>query len=357
MRLLAECVDLSIVIPVYNSQECLEALAMEIDRVLVDTEWSYEILLVNDCSMDGSWNVIENICRSRSNVIGVDLRRNFGQDNAILTGMRLAHGKYLAVMDDDLQHHPRDLPAMLSKLNEGADIVFADFRSKRQRLWKNLGSWWNGKVAEWVIGKPPHLYLSPYKVLRREVAELICCYHGPDPYVDGLLLQVTSRLAQISVEHHSRYAGRSNYTLAKSMRVWSRLAVSFSVRPLRLVSWFGLGFSALGILLAAVVVAYRIAFPEEFSTVGAGWASLMAAMLVLGGIQMLFLGIIGEYAGRTYLRVNDKPQTAVREVLNGAWTNSAVPNDGLNALPEGVGRSRGYDARRFDASPSHHADS
>lgn len=308
--------DLSIVVPVYRSEECLEALIEAVGEALNPTNRGYEVVLVNDCSPDNSWGIIEAICRSNPRVVGVDLRRNFGQDNAIITGLRLSRGKYAAIMDDDLQHHPRDLPALLDKIQEGADVVYADFGVKQQKLWKNFGSWFNGKVAEWVINKPKEVYLSPYKIIRREVVEQICNYDGPDPYIDGLLFQITSRVSQIPVEHHPRYAGSSTYTFWKSLRVWARLAFSFSARPMRLVSWFGFAFATLGLLLAVLVVLYRILLPEDFSSNAVGWASLMVALLVLSGIQMLFFGILGEYTGRTFVRVNNKPQAAIREVIN-----------------------------------------
>jgi glycosyltransferase involved in cell wall biosynthesis len=308
--------DLSIVVPVYRSQDCLEALIEAIAAALNPTDRDYEVILVNDCSPDNSWAVIEAICRRNPQVVGIDLRRNFGQDNAIITGLRLARGKYVAIMDDDLQHHPRDLPALLNKIEEGPDAVYAQFAVKRQRLWKNLGSWFNGKFAEWVINKPKQVYLSPYKIIRKEVVEMICKYDGPDPYIDGLLFQITSRISQIPVDHHPRYAGHSTYTVWKSMRVWARLAFSFSARPMRLVSWFGFGFATLGLLLAVLVVLYRLLRPEDFSPNAVGWASLMVALLVLSGIQMLFFGILGEYTGRTFVRVNNKPQAAIREVIN-----------------------------------------
>ena len=317
--------DLSIVVPVYRSEDCLEALIEAVAEALNPTNRDYEVVLVNDCSPDNSWAVIEVICRSNPQVVGIDLRRNFGQDNAIITGLRLARGKYVAIMDDDLQHHPRDLPALLDKIEEGADAVYADFGVKRQKLWKNLGSWFNGKFAEWVINKPKDVYLSPYKIIRKEVVEMICKYDGPDPYIDGLLFQITSRISQIPVDHHPRYAGRSTYTFWKSLRVWARLAFSFSARPMRLVSWFGFGFATLGLLLAVLVVLYRLLFPEDFSPNAVGWASLMVALLVLSGIQMLFFGILGEYTGRTFVRVNNKPQAAIREVINrGAQEQSGV---------------------------------
>lgn len=316
--------DLSIVVPVYRSEDCLEALIASITEALEPSGREYEVVLVNDYSPDNSWAVIEAICRRNPNVVGVDLRRNFGQDNALITGLRLARGRYVAIMDDDLQHHPRDLPTLLNKIEEGFDVVYADFRVKRQKRWKNLGSWFNGKIAERVIDKPKDVYLSPYKIIGREVAELICNYDGPDPYIDGLLFQVTARITQIPVEHHKRYAGRSTYTFWKSVKVWARLAVSFSGRPLRLVSWFGFIVAALGLLLAVAVILYRIYFPEDFTSEGAGWASLMVALLVLGGIQMMFFGILGEYAGRTFLKVNRKPQAAIREVLNSEVGEEAV---------------------------------
>jgi undecaprenyl-phosphate 4-deoxy-4-formamido-L-arabinose transferase len=317
--------ELSIVVPAYRSADCLEALVAATAAALGPTERTYEMILVNDGSPDRTWAVIADLCCANPEVVGVDLRRNFGQDNAILTGLRFARGQAIAIMDDDLQHHPDDLPALLAKLEEGADVVYADFRVKRQAGWKNLGSWFNGKVAEWVLDKPRGVYLSPYKVIRREVAELICRYDGPDPYVDGLLFQVTSRFAQVSIEHHGRHSGRSNYNLWRSIAVWARLATGFSVRPLRLVTWCGLGLGLLGGLLAVVVILYRLLFPTQFVAAVAGWASLMVAQLVIGGVQMVFLGVLGEYAGRMHTAVaGKKPQATIRAVLN-----ADVPRDVL----------------------------
>ena len=317
---------LSIVIPVYQARDCLAPLADAIDEALGPTGIDYEVILVNDDSPDGSWRVIEGLCRSRPRYVGIDLRRNFGQDNAIMTGLRAARHERVAIMDDDLQHDPRDLPALLYAMDrEGADVVYADFRVKRQAAWKNLGSWFNGKVAEWVLDKPPGIYISPYKVIRGEVVDLICRHDGPDPYVDGLLLQVTSRIAQVPAEHRPRHAGRSSYTFARSVRVWARLATAFSVKPLRLVLWAGFLFAVAGGLLAAYVVAYRLLYPEDFEQAVAGWASLMVTNLLTAAVRMVFLGVIGEYAGRTYLSVCRKPQTAVREVLGRA------PRDGVGA--------------------------
>jgi undecaprenyl-phosphate 4-deoxy-4-formamido-L-arabinose transferase len=307
---------LSIVVPVFRGEPCLEALADAIDAALVPSGRPYEVVLVNDGSPDRSWALIEGLCRARPQYVGIDLRRNFGQDNAILTGLRAAHGSVVAVMDDDLQHDPRDLPAMIDTLeHEEADVVFARFPVKHQAWWKNLGSWFNGKVAEWVIDKPKGIYLSPYKVIRGDVARLICRYEGPDPYVDGLLLQATARLAEVHVPHHPRHAGTSSYTFRRSLRVWGRMATSFSVRPLRIVIWVGALFALLGCALALYVVGYRLLYPHNFEQSVAGWASLMVTELLTSAVRMLFLGVLGEYAGRTYMAVCNKPQATIRKTV------------------------------------------
>jgi undecaprenyl-phosphate 4-deoxy-4-formamido-L-arabinose transferase len=327
--------DLSVVVPVYRSEECLHALVSRIEAALGTSGLGFEVVLVNDGSPDCSWQVIERLARNRPHLVGIDLRRNFGQDNAILTGLRVARGRLVVVMDDDLQHDPADIPALVAQLErEDADVAYADFRVKRQAWWKNLGSWLNGKFAEWLIDKPRGLYLSPYKVMRGEVAELICRYDGPDPYVDGLLLQVTSRVTQVPVEHRPRYAGKGNYTFLASLRVWARLATAFSVRPLRLMIWCGFLFALLGGLLALYVVGYRLLRPENFERAVAGWASLMVAHLLTTAVALLFLGVLGEYTGRTYLTACRKPQAAVRQVLNGA---SEVAGE----VPAGAGRGPG----------------
>jgi undecaprenyl-phosphate 4-deoxy-4-formamido-L-arabinose transferase len=319
---------LSVVIPVYRSEKCLTELMHAITQALAPYDWDYEVILVNDFSPDRSWQVIESLCHKYPCVVGVDLRRNFGQDNAILTGLRLSRGRYVAIMDDDLQHDPRYLPALMNKTEEGVDVAFADFGRKHQKLWKNMGSWINGKIANRVLWKPKDIYLSPYKVIVREVVDLICNYSGPKPYIDGLLFQATWRMASIPVEHFPRYAGRSTYSVWKALEVSARLIFSFSVKPVRLVTWCGLVMALLALLAASGITLYRLLFPEDFPVTAVGWSSMMVVFLLVSGIQMMFLGILGEYAGRAYLLVNRHPQTSIRTVISGnarAQSSSALP--------------------------------
>ncbi len=315
---------LSVVIPVYRSAECLIALYDAIEAALNSINQTYEVILVNDFSPDNSWSVIEALCAVDNRVIGVDLRRNFGQDNAILTGLRVARGRFIAIMDDDLQHDPKFLPGLLDEIERGADVVYADFGKKKQKLWKNVGSWINGKIAEFVLDKPKGLYISPYKIIRRELADLICRYPGHAPYIDGLLFQNTARFSQVPVKHSSRLEGKGNFTFVRSVGVSARLAFSFSARPLRVIGASGLFFAALGIFLAIFVFGYRVLFPENFGAETIGWASLMVAILIATGLQMIFFGALAEYTGRSFLLMSRKPQTAIREILNRHETAIAV---------------------------------
>ena len=194
-----------------------------------------------------------------------------------------------------------------------------------------MGSWFNGRMAEWVLQKPRDLYLSPYKIIRGELVDLVCSHDGAEPYIDGLLLQLTTRITQVDVEHRDRYSGTGNYTLWKSILLWARVTFSFSVRPLRLMTVLGFLCSTSGLLAALAVIAYRLIYPENFGAAAAGWASLMVAMLFLSGLQMMFFGILGEYAGRTYLRVNGQPQTSVRAVIGRRQANAGAADAGNNA--------------------------
>ena len=300
---------LSIVIPVYNSEACIEPLVDAIRAAL--EALPYEVLLVNDQSRDGSWDKIAERARRDRRVRGINLRKNSGQDNAIMAGLRHVNGDFVVIMDDDLQHAPQDIPLLLNGCEQArADVCFAAFGERRQAWWKELGSRLNGLLAEVIIGKPRAIYLSPFKIIRREVIDEIVKYDGPYPYVDGLLLTVTDNLTQVPVTHHARHAGRSNYNLVRSAIVMMKLATSFSVMPLRLAS-------LLGFVTAAVGFSLGIYYLLEVLLLGkpvAGWPSLMCMMLFLGGMTLVSLGLIGEYLGRAYVRLNNRPQYTIKDI-------------------------------------------
>jgi polyisoprenyl-phosphate glycosyltransferase len=301
-----------VVVPAYRSGDCLDELAERIRSVCQEAGEPYELILVNDCSPDDTWAVIERLSRDDPAVVGINLRKNFGQDNAIMAGLNVARGAAVIIMDDDLQHDPGDIPALLAKLREGYDVVYAKYQRDHQKLWKNVGSWFNGKVAEVVLEKPKDVYLSPYKAIAASVIAEVVRYRGPYPYVDGLLFRTTSRMTQVAVSHHPRYRGRSTYTFWKSVAVWARLSTNFSVVPLRLAIVLGVVIAGLGLALATGFFVLRLLRPEIADS-AVGWASIVISVLVLGGLQLLTLGVMGEYVGRMHLNLNNRPQYVVRE--------------------------------------------
>jgi polyisoprenyl-phosphate glycosyltransferase len=301
--------EVSVVVPVYNSQDCLAELLARLTNELTRRHRSHEIILVNDGSPDGSWEQIVQLSPKYPALRGVNLRRNFGQDNALMAGLTASRGRVVVIMDDDLQHDPADMAPLIRRVEEGADVCYACFARKEQAAWKNLGSWFNDLVANFVIGKPKGIYLSPYKAISRAVVREILSYDGPYPYVDGLLFRVTKYITQEHVQHHPRFAGQSNYSLRRSVQVWLRVATNFSPAPLRLASYLGLSFSGLGLLLALGFVVVKLLRPES----PMGWASTIVTILVLGGVQLACLGIIGEFLGRAYMHINRQSQYVVKE--------------------------------------------
>lgn len=301
---------LSIVVPVYNSADCLENLVRETSRALAKI--SYELILVNDASRDKSWEIIESLASSHREIVGINLRKNSGQDNAIMAGLHYVHGDYTVIMDDDLQHNPQDIPRLYEAVREGYDICFANFRSKKQALWKNAGSWLNGKAAEIVIRKPAEIYLSPFKIIDSHVIREVVRYTGPFPYIDGLLFQYTSNVTQIDCDHHDRFSGSSNYNFIRSIKVFMKLATSFSTVPLKVSSVCGTVLSLAGVLLGIKYIVEYFISPEAPQ----GWTTIVVLVLFIGGMIMTSLGIIGEYLGRAYLNINGYPQFNVRDIVD-----------------------------------------
>lgn len=303
--------EVSVVVPVYNSESCLEELARKLTDVLDRSGRSYEIILVNDGSHDSSWQKIAELSLKHDRLTGINLRKNFGQDNALMAGLNHSSGAAVIIMDDDLQHDPADIPALLAELDKGFDVCYARLDTKKQSWFKNFGSWVNDKAANVVLKKPAGVYLSPYKAITRPVVEEMTKYEGPYPYIDGLLFRVTRNITQVTVEHHGRHAGKGNYTLAKAILVWLKLATNFSVTPLRAATFVGFTCSGFGFLFAILFSVRRIVWGAPV-----GWASLIVTVLFLGGVQLISLGLIGEYVGRLFLHESKEPQFVVREVTS-----------------------------------------
>ncbi len=304
---------LSFVIPLYNSAETIGPLVKAIEALVV--EGGHEIVLVNDGSRDATAAVCRKlVIEARVPVIYLEHARNYGEHNAVLTGWRRARGAHIVNLDDDGQNPPGEGVRMWSHARTtGLDVVFGHYAVKQHSAWRNAGSWFTNRMTDWALDKPAGFYLSSFRCVSAFVAREVAAHTGPLPYIDGLILQVTQRIGSIEVRHEERHAGTSGYTLRRLVRLWLSAWVNFSVLPLRLATVLGLVMAVTGMVGFGVVLYLRLMDRgPQF-----GWGSLMAALLVFSGTQLVLLGLIGEYIGRMFLAVSQRPQSVVREVLRG----------------------------------------
>ncbi|HXH73909.1 MAG TPA: glycosyltransferase family 2 protein [Bacteriovoracaceae bacterium] len=302
---------LSIVIPVYNASQTIERLINVLFSELTG-KVDFEVILVNDYSPDDSWNKIEKLHKAYPDrITGINLSKNYGEHNAVMAGYHHCSGDYIVNIDDDFQNPPSEILKMLDAIKEGYEVVYAQFEKKNHSLFRNLGSWFNGQVARHMLNKPADLYIGSFRIITRNLLEQIKSYVGPYPYIDGLILRSTSRIKSIPVAHNARAEGQSSYTLVKLLRLWSYMFLNFSVKPLRMASLLGLALSLLGFIYAIYVIVEKIMNPQAHM----GYASIMTAILIISGVQLIMLGLLGEYIGRIFISNNNSPQFTVFQSL------------------------------------------
>ena len=302
---------ISFVIPCYRSEKTLGAVVQEICGTMdaMAERYGYEIILIDDCSPDQTYQEIRRIAGSRKNIIGASLARNFGQHAALMAGFHYVSGDIVVCLDDDGQTPANEVGKLLDKLKEGYDVVYAQYAHKHHSAFRNLGSKVNSLMAEVMLGKPKELFLSSYFAARRYIIEEMKRYGGAFPYVIGLVLRSTKRVANVTVNHRDRASGVSGYSIGKLLGLWLNGFTSFSVKPLRAASYVGVVSAFLGLCYLIYVIILRIAV----NSAPAGWSTLIGITLILGGLIMLMLGLIGEYVGRIYICINNTPQYLIRD--------------------------------------------
>lgn len=302
--------DISIVIPVYNSAGTLNSLLQRLSKTLTTVTQNYEIILVDDGSHDDSWAVIQALREGYSrHLIAIQLMRNYGQHNTLMCGLGVARGEYVVTMDDDLQNPPEEIPKLLSYIKQhNLDLVYGCPQHRNHAAWRNWGS-----SIVWHFYRTVFRYRvtpTPFRIMRHQLAQSVMFYDLNFTYLDGLLAWCTNRVASIEVEHHTRAQGRSNYSIGKLLVLALNLYTNFSLIPLQIVSGLGLLAAASGFFVGMYYLfqffAASIAVP--------GFASTIIAILILGGVQLLALGVMGEYLGRLHLNVNRKPQYVIRNI-------------------------------------------
>ena len=303
----------SFVIPCYRSAQTIGKVVEEIDITMKNlSAYEYEIVLVNDSSPDNTYEVIRELCAQRKDICGIDLARNFGQHAALMAGFGYAHGDVVVCLDDDGQTPAAEVGKLLDKIEEGYDVVYAKYVHKQHSGFRNFGSKINELMARVMLGKPKELYLSSYFAAKKFVVEEMLRYTNPYPYVIGLVLRTTKSIANVEVTHREREVGTSGYTIGKLFGLWFNGFTAFSIKPLRIAT-------ALGCITACGGFAYGIyTIIKKFvnPSVPVGFSAMMAALVFLGGMVMLMLGLIGEYIGRIYISLNNSPQYVIRESIN-----------------------------------------
>ncbi len=303
---------LTIVIPVYNSKDTIEPLVDEVVKNL-QTDYSLEIILVNDDSRDNS----EEICTGLHNkyptiVTFISLSRNVGEHNAVMAGLNHATGDYTVIMDDDFQNPITEVIKMVDYIkNSEYDVVYSYYDKKRHAFYRNWGSNFNNMVANVMLKKPKDLYLSSFKVLNKFTVNEVIKYTDPFPYIDGLILRVTSKIGKIKVDHQERLIGQSNYTFKKLFRLWSNMFVNFSILPLRVSVILGFIFALVGFLFGIKTIIEKIINPD----IPQGYPSMIVVVSIFAGIQLISIGMVGEYLGRLFLSQNKQPQFTIRKSL------------------------------------------
>lgn len=301
---------LSVVIPVYNAEKTIAGLCADLIR-LYGHRYRLEIVLVNDCSRDGSDRVCRLLQQEFEQVITyIRLARNFGEHNALMAGFSHANGDYCVTMDDDYQNPPEEIALLLAEIEKGYDVVYSHYDKKHDPWFRNLGSRFNDRLATYILKKPAGLYLSSFKIMNAFVVREIARYTGPDPYIDGIILRTTTSIGAVKVRHSERAAGKSGYTFSKLLSLWGNMMVSYSLIPLRIMGLIGLCMTAFGIFMAVdtLIDYYNPTTPDPTQ-----FDIFVSSNAFFRGFLLLVISVVGEYVGRIYLAINQDPQFVIRE--------------------------------------------
>jgi len=311
MNFLKNNIFLSIVIPVYNSEKTIEIVLKKIEETLL-RKINYEVILVNDGSKDNSYKICRKISKENDSVKFINLSKNFGQHSAILAGLHFVKGDYIVFMDDDLQTPPQEVWKLINEMKEGYDVVYANYKNKQHNKFKTFGSKINDIMANILFKKSKNINITSYFIIKRYLVNEIINYTGPYPYLGGLVFRSTDNISTVDIIHYRREYGKSNYSFMSLLKLWFNGFTNFSVKPLRISFFLGLICSLTGFIFSIFLVIRKIIDPQ----VVLGWTSMIVAILLFSGIQLILVGIVGEYVGRIFLSQNKQPQYVIKEKYN-----------------------------------------
>ncbi|MDP9121434.1 MAG: glycosyltransferase family 2 protein [Acidobacteriota bacterium] len=301
--------ELSVVVPVYNSEATLAELVRRLEPVLAAAApASFEIILVDDGSRDGSWQMITGLAATRPHLRGINLMRNYGQHNALLCGIRAAAGALVVTLDDDLQHPPEEIPNLLAALTSGVDVVYGSPAEEQHGLLRDLASRATKFVLQKAMGAATARRVSAFRAFRTELRDAFAQYGDPYVSIDVLLTWATTRFTAVPVRHEARQAGSSNYTFRMLVRHTLNMLTGWSVAPLKLASLIGFAATLLGLAVLSYVVGRYLLQGTSVP----GFPFLASVIAIFSGAQLFTLGIIGEYLARMHTRLMSRPAYTVR---------------------------------------------
>jgi glycosyltransferase involved in cell wall biosynthesis len=287
---------LSVLIPVYNGSKTIESLVDVLKETLKD--FDYEIILIDDGSQDNSRLVCEQLAINNSEVKFIGLRKNFGEFNAVMAGLNHISGQYVVMIDDDFQNPPSQILKLLNTAQSGDfDVVYSQYEQKKHHFFRNVGSWLTNRIATRLLKKPQDLYLSSFKMLKNDIVQEIVQYQGTEPYIDGIIFQLTQNVGKATVEHRTREDGISGYTFSKLLRLFLSTIFGYSVIPLSIIFWLGF------VLLGGSLLAFFFVESTHF------------LLLFMGAIQLISVGILGQYIGQNHQVISRKPQFSITKKI------------------------------------------
>lgn len=297
---------LSVIIPVYNSERSIAPLVGRLQAALSPA--AFEIILVDDGSKDNSEAVCRQLSRGDTRVKFISLRRNFGEFNAVMCGLNWSTGDYAVMIDDDFQNPPEEIGKLIDAAEEGGyDVVYTYYAKKEHALYRNLGSRFVNWITSYLLHKPKNLYLSSFKLIRKEVVQEITRYKGPYPYIDGLIFRYTRNIGTVRVAHSKREEGASNYTWRKLISLFLNILFCYSALPIRLFIPVGLAIWGAGSLLLAFLFIQWVIGPDP-----KGWQVVTAMLLFIGGLQIVLMSVLGEYIGKSFMSQSGQPQYVIK---------------------------------------------
>lgn len=303
--------SVSVVVPVYNSEDTLGELVQRLDVILQSDTSRFEVVFVNDGSHDASWRVISQLAGKHAWIRGIDLMRNYGQHNALLAGIRAAACEVIVTMDDDLQHPPEEIPRLLDQLAKGQDVVYGTPQTEQHGLWRDLASQVTKLALQGAMHGETARQVSAFRAFRTQLRDAFSSYSGPFVNVDVLLTWGTRRFSSVPVRHDARRVGESNYTFRQLLTHALNMMTGYSTVPLQLASLVGFAFALFGMLVLVLVTArYLIQ-----GGIVPGFAFLASIIAIFSGAQLFALGIMGEYLARMHFRTMEKPAYTIRRQL------------------------------------------